>query len=118
MLGNEIVVFGFTFGQGCAECGFPPADPACIDGNLALLDLPMFVLDLGTAPDVGPVAKWLNYSRKSRVNDRYVKLNPIEAFDAIVFVNTVSVVHTNHWPLDYKTDGLVGAWTESVVWLI
>jgi erythromycin esterase len=96
MLGNGIVVLGFAFGQGREESEFPPADSTSIDGTLALLELPLFVLDLRTAPDEGFGVKWLNYRRKMRVNDRYVELNPIEAFDALVFVDTVSGVHTSH----------------------
>ena len=103
MLENEIVVLGFTFGQGNQESEFPPADSTSIDGALASLELPLFVLDLRAASDEGPVAKWLNYQRKMRVvnrygdvNDRYGELNPIEAFNALVFVDTVSGVHTGH----------------------
>jgi hypothetical protein len=103
MLGNEIVVLGSAFGQGREESGFPPADSASIDGALASLDLPLFVLDLRAAPDEGPVAKWLNYRREMRVNDRYVELNPIQAFDALVFVDTVSRVHTTHLSLDAES---------------
>jgi erythromycin esterase len=101
MLENEIVVLGFTFGQGNQESECPPADSTSMDGTLASFELPLFVLDLRAAPDGGPVAKWLNCQRKMRVpnrhgdvNDRYGELNPVKAFDALVFVDTVSGVHT------------------------
>lgn len=94
--GEAMVVLGFTFQRGEEALKFPPLDATSVDGLLAQVGLPLFALDLHTAPKVGPVADWLSQGKRIRVNDRYGELAPIDAFDALVFVERVSGVHPIH----------------------
>jgi erythromycin esterase len=89
MLGNDMVVLGFTFNQGLSTA----ADSSSIDGTLARIRNPLFVLNLRAAPTYGAVAEWLNRERRMRVNDRYGELNLIKAFDALVFVEKITEAH-------------------------
>lgn len=89
MLGNEMIALGFTYNQGLSTA----ADSSSIDGTLARIKSPLFVLNLRTAPIRGAVAEWLNRERRMRVNDRYGELNLIKAFDALVFVEKISEAH-------------------------
>jgi erythromycin esterase len=94
--GEQMRVIGFTFGQGVdgfmleGKLPLAPLDPESLDGTLARVGLPMFVLDLSAAPKGGAVEEWLNGPRRMRVNDRYGELIPAAAFDTVVFVDTVS----------------------------
>jgi erythromycin esterase len=89
MLGNDMVVLGFTFNQGLSTA----ADSSSIDGTLARIRNPLFVLNLRAAPTYGAVAEWLNRERRMRVNDRYGELNLIKSFDALVFVEKITEAH-------------------------
>ena len=71
-------------------------DPTSVDGILADVGLPLFALDLRSAPKAGSVADWLHQGKKLRNNDRYVELVPIDAFDALLFIESVSAVHPIH----------------------
>ena len=71
-------------------------DPESIDAALARVVVPLFVVDLRSAPKVGPIADWLNRGRKIRMNDRYGELKPLDAFDALVFVKTISAIRDIH----------------------
>jgi erythromycin esterase len=94
--GDAVVVLGFSFQRGEEALKFPPLDATSVDGLLAQVGLPLFALDLRTAPKVGPVADWLSKGKRIRMNDRYGELAPIDAFDALVFVERVSGVHPIH----------------------
>ncbi len=95
-LGEVWVVIGFTFQHGEEALKFPPVDATSVDGLLAQVGLPLFALDLHTAPKVGPVAEWLNQGERIRMSDRYAELAPADAFDALMFVEKVSGVHPIH----------------------
>ncbi len=101
-LGDQMRVIGFTFERGVdglkVEGKWPLAalDPESIDAALARVGLPLFVVDLRSAPKVGPIADWLNRGRKIRMNDRYGELKPLDAFDALVFVKTISAIRDIH----------------------
>ena len=96
MLGDEMVVLGFTFQRGEKALQLGTVDPTSVDGVLADVGRPLFALDLRSAPKTGPVADWLNQGKKHRFNDRYVELVPIDAFDALLFIESVSAVHPIH----------------------
>jgi hypothetical protein len=90
------LVVGFTYKQAVqgfrVEGNLPLAalDPESLDAALATVGSPWLFLDLRNAPKTGPVSDWLAKQRKIRMNDRYGELKPLDAFDALIFVDTVS----------------------------
>jgi hypothetical protein len=55
--------------------------------------MPMFILDLNSAPETGSVYDWLSQEQEIRVNTVFVKTNLKEAFDALIFIEEVSRAH-------------------------
>lgn len=93
MLGGEMFVVGSTYGKGAATMTTPPIDAASIESGLAEVGPPVFTIGLRPAAGVPGVLEWLNRPMKMRENDQYTELNPLAAFDALVFVENVNPVH-------------------------
>lgn len=93
---DPIVVLGFTFGEGDEVLKVPNLEAASIDGLLAGVGLPLFALDLRTAPTRGPAADCLHTERSMRMNDRYAVLSPLDSFDVLVFVKRVTPLRPSH----------------------
>lgn len=99
MLGHDYVNIGFTFYRGVQSSGWEepyrapivePSKRGSLDGELAQIGLPMFILDLRTVPKAGPVHEWLNQVREMRWQREYQPLNPIQAWDAIFYIHSIS----------------------------
>ena len=67
-----------------------PARADSLDGALAGVGAERFVLDLRRAPSDGPVRRWLEQRRPVRYLATYEEMVPVEAFDALLFVEEVS----------------------------
>jgi len=67
----------------------PPADSASIDGVLARVGKPLFVLDLQSVP-AGPARDWLNQPLTQRIQNFSTKYNQLESWNALIFVEQVS----------------------------
>jgi erythromycin esterase len=102
MLGRDYVSIGFTFYRGIQSSDWEesyrapivePSQRGSLDGELAQIGLPMFILDLRTVPKGGPVYEWLNQVREMRWNGEYQPLNPIQAWDAIFYIHSISPAH-------------------------
>ncbi len=110
MYGKEMVVFGFAFNQGSFQAvaqgggglknfAVPPAKAEMLDGTLASAGIPLFALDLRSAP------AWFDQPRGSRQigavypeGEPYAfvgNIVPKEAFDALLFVDTTTVARKN-----------------------
>ena len=110
MYGKEMVVFGFAFNQGSfqamAQGGgglknftVPPAKAETLDGTLASAGIPLFALDLRSAP------AWFDQPRGSRQigavypeGEPYAfvaNIVPKQAFDALLFVDTTTAARKN-----------------------
>jgi erythromycin esterase-like protein len=108
--GKEMIVFGFAFNQGSfqamAQGGgglknhtVPPARPDTLDAALAAAGIPIFALDLRSAP------AWFDEPRGSRqIGAMYPEGEPHalvanlaakQAFDALLFVETTTVARKN-----------------------
>ena len=103
--GDQMRVFGFAFNQGSFQAfvtgsglkdhTVPPAPEGSFDAVMAAARIPLFALDLRTAPTDGPVAEWLKAGAKSRnigalypENDKFANMFPLkaaEAYDALFF---------------------------------
>jgi erythromycin esterase-like protein len=110
MYGPEMVVFGLAFNQGSFQAiaqgvgglknfTVPPAKPEMLDATLASAGIPLFVIDLRTAP------AWFSQRRGSRqIGAVYPEgepyalvgdITPTAAFDAIAFFETTTVARKN-----------------------
>ena len=110
MYGNNMITFGFAFNQGSfqavAQGGgglknftVPPAKPDTLDGTLASSGIPLFALDLRSAP------AWFDQPRGSRqIGAVYPEgepyalvadIVPKQAFDVLLFVDTTTAARKN-----------------------
>ena len=108
--GSEMVVFGLAFNQGSFQAirqggggltnfAVPPAPPGSFDATLAAARVPLFALDLRTAPE------WLRQPRGSRQigavypeGAPYALIGDIvapKAYDAVLFVEATTVARKN-----------------------
>lgn len=95
MLGDDLVVIGSTGHEG--NVGLPdkmralaPSESVTPTATLARVDLPMYLLNLRTLPQLTPAAQWWNRTVKFRSNHAYSEFNPVDCFDALVFVRHVT----------------------------
>jgi erythromycin esterase len=96
-LGAKLVTIAATFGAGRYTGTAPPgavtfetSDPSYLDGALARVGPPVFVLDLRRAPAEGPVHDWLHTQRRLRSQDMDMLLTPAEAYDVVYYVAEAS----------------------------
>ncbi len=96
-LGSDYLAVGATFGSGAfggdlppGERVFEPLSENTMDGALAALGLPAFLLDLRTAGRDSPAAKWLLQPREWRAQEMQSVIVPGKAFDLVYFVTEVS----------------------------
>lgn len=99
MLGRDYVNVGFAFYQG-APSGWAsyqtgisePAKDGTLDGELARVGLPLFVLDLRAAPAEGSVHEWLDrpWTMRSEMREWVLTLNPLHAWDALFYIEQIS----------------------------
>ena len=131
--GEHHVAFGFGFHHGSFQAivrprpagdtgpmlrtfEVGPPREGSIDAMLGVVDHPIYVLDLRTAPDEGPVAAWLRTRLPWRTvgatfslenEDPYYRPTFLaEEFDALVFVRRTTAARPN--PLTRKRYGLDG----------
>ncbi len=89
MLGEDYRTIGFTFNRGVMGVELPPAEAGSLDGAMARVGLPIYLLDFGRVPNAGPVRRWLDQPIKQRVHTFYVEHNQWRSWDAVVFVETI-----------------------------
>jgi len=101
MLGDQLVVVGSTFHRsGDGTMTGPPgadtrlslaeAEPSDLDSELARVGSPAFIIDLRAARQSPAAAVALDRGRRIRFNERYAEENPMQAFDALLYVDRVS----------------------------
>ena len=71
----------------------PPLDPASLDELLATAGMPRYVLDLRKVPPSGPVADRFAAVSSIMTGGQATPVNPMAAFDAVVYVDKVSPWH-------------------------
>ncbi len=67
----------------------PPAEAGSLDGAMARVGLPIYLVDFGRVPNAGPVRRWLDQPIEQRVHTFYVEHNQWRSWDAVVFVETI-----------------------------
>jgi hypothetical protein len=120
MVGRAQVVVGFSFDRGSFQARTYPsgeladhsvaaATPGSLDAGLAQAGLPLFVLDLASAPREGAVGAWLasempmrsiggiyGFPKDNRYGVTYTEtITPREHFDAVVFVAETTAARRN-----------------------
>jgi erythromycin esterase-like protein len=113
--GDKMVVFGFAFNQGgfqavsdkhgLKDFTVPPAPAGSLDATLAASGIPLFALDLRTAPKTGPVADWLGAGHNTRsIGALYPEDSPYaymarqvapETFNVLLFVEKTTAARKN-----------------------
>ena len=92
MIGDEYLVIGHTFANSAEELSMPPIERESIDGLMAQVGLPNFVIDLHSAESENRIGEVIDRPMRFRYNDRYGMLNPMESYDAVVYTETVTPV--------------------------
>ncbi|MBY0506676.1 MAG: erythromycin esterase family protein [Bryobacteraceae bacterium] len=115
MYGREMVTFGFVFNQGSFQAADPtwrlrefalgPAPTASLDATLAAAGIPLFALDLRSAPPSGPVREWLSAEHATRNAMQVFLENAPETitypqvisqrYDALLFVDKTTATRPN-----------------------
>jgi len=96
-LGDGYVAIGGSFGSGTYPADLPPGERSfevmaenTMDGALAAVAVPMFIIDLREAAQDPSATTWLLQEREWRAQDSNAVLVPSEAFDLVYFVTTIS----------------------------
>lgn len=115
MFPREMVVFGFAFnqgsfqaieqGKGLRDFTVSPAPPGSLDATLAATEIPIFAIDLRTAPKNSAVETWLSQPHKSRnigalfgddMDNRFlIDVPASKSFDALLFVERTTAARKN-----------------------
>ena len=110
LFGRTQLIAGFSFNQGSFQAIKPgsglvhhtvlPAPDGSLDCALAEAGIPMFVLDLATAPTAGPAADWLASKPPSRAigsvytaehaEKFFQRSDPRRCYDVLAFVETTT----------------------------
>jgi erythromycin esterase len=96
-LGGSYLAIGGSFGFGSYPCDLPPGERSfevmaetTVDGALAAVTSPIFLVDLREAAQNTAATTWLEEEREWRAQDSNVVLVPGEAFDLVYFVREIS----------------------------
>ncbi len=96
-LGDSYVAIGGSFGSGSYPPDLPPGersfeelDAITMDGALARVTTPNFLVDLRKAGPNTTATKWLEEERLWRAQDSNAVLVPRRAFDLVYFVREIS----------------------------
>jgi erythromycin esterase len=89
-LGSDLVILGISSSKNGE--GLPPAsaEPNSLDATLARVGPTPFFLDLRPARSNQIVSAWLAERRPMRANSSFMLLSPIAAFDALVYIDTLT----------------------------
>jgi erythromycin esterase len=92
-LQRDMVVIGTYYGR---VAGFPvgrvllPPDTAGMDSLLSSLSIPRFLIDLRELPGAGILHDWFQAAHETRAGGITTMVAPLEAYDAILFIDTIT----------------------------
>ena len=96
-LGEAYIAIGGTFGAGSYGSDLPPGERVfesvaedVMDGALAKVGVPFFLVDLRGVEQNSGAARWLQQDREWRAQDARAWLVPSAAFDLVYFVRDIS----------------------------
>lgn len=91
--GEKMVVIGTAFGGGSGDWeGFQRADPRSVDGLLGAVGAPASLFWLRRPDTPAWIRQAMARFRRVRVNNRYGEVDVLSAFDAIVYVDSLTPV--------------------------
>jgi erythromycin esterase len=91
VLGADLVIIGMSSAQNGAGLPTASLEPGGLDAALSRVGLPLFLLDLRSARSDPAVSAWLAERRALRANfTTFLTVSPSAAFDALLFVNTLT----------------------------
>jgi erythromycin esterase len=94
-LGDDLVIIGLSSAQNGAGLPTASLESGGLDAALSRVGLPLFLLDLRAARSDRAVAAWLAERRQLRTNfTTSLTMSPSVAFDALLFVNTLTPART------------------------
>jgi len=94
-LGDDLLIIGMSSAQKAARLPATPAESGSVDATLARVGPPRFLLDLRASRDDRAASAWFAERRELRANSTTcVTLSPGAAFDAIVYVDSLSSART------------------------
>lgn len=122
--GKDLLVCGLSFDHGSFQAidepkhglrtfFVRPAPPDSLDGTLAATGIPIFAVDLRTAPS-GVVSDWLNKPQRMReIGAMYDQKTPglyfkyfyPHSYDVVFFVQNTKAAHENAKPAEISPDG-------------
>jgi erythromycin esterase len=98
-LRDELFIIGTSSAANASGLPAVIPDPGGLDAALGRVGLPRFVLDLRASRTDRAVTAWLAEPRALRANfTTYLTLSPAKAFDALLFVNTLTPAHITPMP--------------------
>ena len=96
-LGDAYIALGGTFGKGAYRSDIPPGERVfaavsedVMDGALAEVEVPIFLIDLRGVEEDSGAARWLQQDRELRAQNSRAVLVPSAAFDLVYFVRNIS----------------------------
>ncbi|RLE26592.1 MAG: hypothetical protein DRJ65_05195 [Acidobacteria bacterium] len=96
-LGDAYITIGGTFGTGSYPPDLPPGErlfesvsEAVMDGALAEVGAPFFLVNLREVEQNSAASRWLHQEREWKAQDSNALLVPIESFDLVYFVEEIS----------------------------
>jgi hypothetical protein len=90
MFGRDLVIIGQSGGAIADTAAKVVPDTAGLDEALGAVGHPHFAVDLRATRPGSPERRWLEIMRPIRANvSRHHLLRPIDAFDAIVYIDTL-----------------------------
>lgn len=116
-LGDAYIAIGGSFGTGSFPPDLPPGERLfeavsedVMDGALAAVGVPFFLVDLRGAEDDPAVIEWLGQEREWLAQDSTALLVPHAAFDLVYFVKEISRSQPTPAALQrYRSLGSAGA---------
>jgi len=102
IIGDDYVNIGFAFRRAVdnftlyevdGKFKLEQTDKDSIGSALSKVGLPMFLLNLHTAPKTGPVHDWLNQPRPMIAETNYIPVNIFKAWDALFYIDEISYAH-------------------------
>jgi erythromycin esterase len=94
-LGADLVIIGVSSAQNGAGLPTASLESGGLDAALSRVGLPLFLLDLRAARSDRVMAAWLAEPRRLRTNfTSSLTVSPSVAFDALLFVDTLTPART------------------------
>jgi len=99
MVGDDYLPLGFSVARGTGWTGpegqrtvaeLPAVAPDSLDGTLSEVGMPLFLIDLDSAPASGPVHEWLDQDRVQRAETMLPTNNTRASWGVLFFVEEVS----------------------------